>query len=214
VNLPVEVQSEVNSSLALAESAGAIVVATAEQYLEAGGLLRDLKGKVKVLEDTRKRLVAPFVEGKKALDDFFKAPQDTLKAAIDRLGTGMVTYDRKQRDEAARLQREADARAAAEQARLNAVAEAAREAGKPLAAAVAEAKAANVEAVSVPTPVVKVAGLTFRDVWKFRVVDANLIPREFLCVDEAKLGKFARDSKGQCSMTGVEFYTEQTSVGR
>jgi hypothetical protein len=214
MNLPVEVQSEVTQSLALAEQARQFVVTTANDYIEAGGILCNLKATIKLIDAKREELKAPVLETGRRIDGWLKPPINEMTEAGKVLGAKMSAFDRARREEAARLQREADARKATEQARLNAEAEVAREAGKPLAAAVAEAKAANVESANVPTPVVKVAGLTFRDVWRARVVDESLVPREFLTVDPVKLGKFARDTKGQNPVAGIVFYAEQTSVGR
>ena len=83
------------------------------------------------------------------------------------------------------------------------------------------------EAIAAPAPVVVLPNVTqgvvtFTRVWKWRypggtddartsppaVVQRTLalIPREFLKVDEAKLGTYARAMKGGATVPGIEFY--------
>jgi hypothetical protein len=49
---------------------------------------------------------------------------------------------------------------------------------------------------------------TFRTVWKFRIVNADLIPQEYLCVDEMKIGAVVRATKGAVTIPGVVNYSE------
>lgn len=68
----------------------------------------------------------------------------------------------------------------------------------------------------------KVTGLSFRPNWKFRVIDADLIPREYLLPDDPtdpegypKIGKIVRDMKGQTNIPGIVAYEgDPISVGR
>lgn len=72
-------------------------------------------------------------------------------------------------------------------------------------------------AAAVAAPVVEVApvierqkGEATRKIWKARVVDESLIPREWLVVDTKSLDAFARATKGIKSVSGVEFYEESS----
>lgn len=114
--------------------------------------------------------------------------------------------------------------AAAEEARKQAVAEvealrarAANEAAMALALGDTElateiveqaADAAGDVMAAVPTATAK--GFAVRTSWRFRVVDAAAVPREYLCVDERKLGETVRRLKGYTQIPGVEVYAEQT----
>jgi hypothetical protein len=77
-----------------------------------------------------------------------------------------------------------------------------------------------VEAAISPTAVIpqavtgapKVNGVSQRTVWKYRVVDEKAVPREFLCVDETKLGKYTRAMGASAKVAGVEFYPETTTA--
>lgn len=59
----------------------------------------------------------------------------------------------------------------------------------------------------------RVAGLSTRSTWKFKVTDETLIPRDYLCVDEVKIGAQVRAFKQMTRIPGVEVYEDQTLVG-
>jgi uncharacterized membrane protein YqiK len=71
-------------------------------------------------------------------------------------------------------------------------------------------KVDNVQVLpEIQAPVIeKIKGLGIRDNWKFRVVDEKLVPREYLCVDEIKIGKVVRALKKDCKIEGIEIYAE------
>lgn len=124
--------------------------------------------------------------------------------------------------EADQRQREADERAAAERRQ----AEAARAAGNIAEAEKHERKADQVEqraearvevlqerASSVVAPVLpaappKVSGLSSRQVWKYRVKNLSLVPREYLMLDEKKTGGVVRAMKADTNIPGIEVYPE------
>lgn len=57
-------------------------------------------------------------------------------------------------------------------------------------------------------------GISYRENWKFRVVDDSKIPREYMTVDEKKIGGVVRALKGETRIAGVEVYSEQVVAGR
>lgn len=134
---------------------------------------------------------------------------------------------RRERARLATLQAETEAKARAEQERLRREAEAAAAAGRAAEAAKLAAKAdkaeekaaAKVEELQmreamVVAPVIqreapKVAGVATREVWKYRVADPALVPREYLMLDEQKIGKVVRALKGDTQIAGVEVYSER-----
>jgi hypothetical protein len=117
---------------------------------------------------------------------------------------------RKRADEARRA---AEAASAAERARLLKEAEAADR--KAAAANVKaeqkqeEAAAAIPTTIEVATSTVKQAGESKSVTWKARVIDANLVPREWLIPDEMAINTFVRATKGLKQIPGVEIYPEQ-----
>jgi hypothetical protein len=66
----------------------------------------------------------------------------------------------------------------------------------------------------VPTNITRVAGAAARTTWKARVVNPNLVPREYLIVDESALNKIAGVMKERAKVPGVEFYPETAVHGR
>lgn len=71
----------------------------------------------------------------------------------------------------------------------------------------------------VPAPVVassitRVGGFVAKEVWKARVVNPGLVPREWMLVDLAALNKHAANRKSMAIVPGVEFFCETTAHGR
>jgi hypothetical protein len=58
------------------------------------------------------------------------------------------------------------------------------------------------------------AGLVIREDWKFSIVDASLIPREYLVPDEKKIGRIVRALKGDANIPGVRAYAVKSTVVR
>ena len=273
-----EVREIEASADAIVERARAIVVTSPAEYEFAGEELRDIKTRLRRLEELRTSITRPINDSLRKINEFFAGPKTRLEEAERAYKRGMVEYDqrlererreaqrkaeeeaaaerrrteaaaaearRKAQEEADRLAREAAAkraaeekarreaaeaeaagnRAAAEAARIEAE-RAAREAAKldqraeakvEKAEARAEAlelQAAAVVAEVVDMPVAKAAGVAARTIWKHRVVDPALVPREYLMVDEKKLAGVARAVKGSIQIPGVEMYPEQQMAAR
>jgi len=84
-------------------------------------------------------------------------------------------------------------------------------------AVLAEAIAAPAPVVVLPDTTKQIAGLKLRRTYLWRYVGdkdkaAKIIPREFLCVDEQKIGAFARSMKGSGTIPGIEFYSEDVPI--
>lgn len=155
----------------------------------------------------------------------------TLKPLLDaqkELSSKLVAFER---------QVEADRRAEQERLRIEAQAKAdaeAKEEAERLAledaveleaagdVAGAEAVLSNpapiapryVPAPVVASPITRIAGAVGKEVWKARVVNPALVPREWLIVDEAGLNKHAANRKSMAVVPGVEFYPESSVHGR
>lgn len=134
---------------------------------------------------------------------------------------------RAERERLARQAAEAEAKARAEQDRLRREAEEAAAAGRAAEAAKLSAKAekveeraaAKVEALQlqeamVVAPVIqreapKVAGVSFRDVWKFEVTDPAAVPRQYLVIDESRIRKVVQALRGDADIPGVRVWCEK-----
>jgi hypothetical protein len=119
----------------------------------------------------------------------------------------------------------------AEESRLNALAKkeeeerllmealAAEEEAKRNGATKEEAaqEAAAIMEEPVYTPPVQVAkatpklagGPVYRTVWKFRILNVNLIPRNYMIPDEKAIGGVVRSTQGRVSIPGIEPYEER-----
>jgi hypothetical protein len=144
-----------------------------------------------------------------------KAAASTVEAESKRLRDERQTWKAAQD----RLQREAERQAALEahlreQARLQEEAALLEQQGHhALAEAVIE------EAVSAPAPVVVLPSFVPKDLpkrtlYKWRVVNQALVPREFLTLDEKKLTGYANAMKSAARVPGLEFYTEEIDIVR
>jgi hypothetical protein len=71
-----------------------------------------------------------------------------------------------------------------------------------------------VPAPIVPSPLTRVSGAVGKETWKARITNINLVPREWMIVDEAALNKHAANRKQMAVVPGVEFYAETSMHGR
>jgi hypothetical protein len=140
----------------------------------------------------------------------FDQEQERLRRAVEQ----RLLHEQRAREakEAERLRREAEDRQLAE-------ALAATEIGDDDLAEAIVSAAPVVELpppapVIVPTKVQAVAGASTRTTWKFRIVNAALIPREYLAVDEAKIGGVVRAMKEAANIPGIEAYPDATTSFR
>jgi colicin import membrane protein len=60
----------------------------------------------------------------------------------------------------------------------------------------------------------KVSGISTRKLWAFRITDPALIPREYLLIDEQKIGGVVRALKDATNIPGVEAYQKDSLASR
>ena len=138
-----------------------------------------------------------------------KAERDRAEAAAAKQRA--IEADQRRIAEAA--QRAAEQASAADRARLQAEAAAAQ---RKADAAAAKAEAKDDQAAAVIATVVTVAlvglpvvvGQSIRKIWKARVVNAAVVPREWMVVNHPALDAFAKATKGAVAVAGVEMYSE------
>jgi len=144
------------------------------------------------------------------------------KARKEKAKAEAIAKKQRDKEEAAR-QVEAEARRKAQEAtsekerkEAEALAEKSR---KQAAAAKAKADAKQEQAAAVVAPViatVKEQGKStgVRSVWKARVTDFALVPRDYLEVNQKALDSFARCTDGKGEVPGVEMYEDKSLVLR
>jgi len=65
---------------------------------------------------------------------------------------------------------------------------------------------------SPPKPALE--GVSVRTIWKFRIIDENAIPREYLKIDETSIGVVVRTMKDRTRIPGIEVYSEDSLAAR
>ncbi|MDE3244474.1 MAG: hypothetical protein KGN80_00190 [Acidobacteriota bacterium] len=234
------VEKEAKAVMALVSAP--VVVNSVEDYREADEGFAAVKAMRKANEKTRKEIADPIYQAWKNVNARFGVIDDDL-AKVEKFYSGPMTQWQRAQDDI-RRKAEADTAAekkrmddvAAEKVRVEKAKmeaaqmslEGARAAGDPFAELMAEeeveeAKQAALQAIrdarntvvepNAPTQTTA-AGSRVNRPWKFRVVDAAMVPREYLMVDESKLGQLARSAKSDAAVPGVEFYEDIVIGGR
>ncbi len=188
------------------------------RYEESGLELGKVKARIKQLDAERMEMTRPLDESKKKIMDKYRPFLENLDKAKLALESEIRRYAAEQERIRREEQRRVEEAARKEQQRLQALAQA--KADKAAAAGKAEKAQEILENVRhvpvaiVQTIVPKVAGMSMREVWKFRITDPKLIPREYLLVNETMLGKLATATRGAVTVPGVEFCTEAQIANR
>lgn len=194
------------------------VVATDEDYTAAADHLKAVKAKSKELEALRKEMTRPLDESKAKIMEFFRRPSSMLERAEGLIKNAMGAWHQKQEAirEAQRReqQRQLDEIRAAQAAKLEAEAAAKLKEGRE-----AEAMACLVAAEELPTTVKvaaapKPAGVSYRTLWRWKVVDFKALPDQCKMVNDKVLNAMVVSTKGETSIPGVEVYSEQVVASR
>lgn len=140
----------------------------------------------------------------------FRQAEEIIKR---KLGTYQADVERKRQEEAEKLRREAEAKAEADRI---AKAEQQMDSGDMAGCKqTLEAPAVYVPPQRVTTPEPpKVAGVSFKDVWKFEIVDASKLPIEYLMPDEKAIRKTVSGLMGKTNIPGVRVWSEKGVSGR
>jgi hypothetical protein len=148
---------------------------------------------------------------------------DGLDAFNTRARTLLGNYDQKQerirREEERRLAEEERQR---EQQRINREAKLLEKQGQKEMANAVRQTPISAPAISLPSTVPDVKGLSFREDWKWRPAGGDspearaaavkLVPREYLMLNEVALNALARGMKGTVKVPGIEFYCVKTPI--
>lgn len=215
------------AALAMAGRATALQIIDDASLAEANALGSDVASTLRSVEKRRKFFVEPLNHHVKAINDLFRRLSDPLRSADEQLRKKILSWraaEQKRIDEARRAA-EAAAREEARKAQEKAAAaEAARLAGENRKAAQLERAAEKAQLVAETTATTAAVLLgagpaksmdagdgaknkTSR-VWRFEVVDAAHVPRQFLAVDEKSIR--AAVAQGAREIPGVRiFETEQ-----
>ena len=187
-----------------------LMVIDSVSYVAAGELWKAIKAiRVKIADTFDKSIKAAhelhkgLVAKKKEHDGPLDAAERMVKKAM---GDYDAEQDRIRKAEEARLREIARKE---EEERLLQEAIAAEASGNKEEAAAIMEEPVYVAPVVVKKEVPKVQGMSFRTIWKFRIVDEKKIPREYLTPDMVKIGGVVRSMKKQTNIPGIESYEER-----
>lgn len=198
-------------ALSIRQQADGIVVTDAFTYQTAAEFLKGVKMAEKEVMVFFEPMVTAANDAHKKILARRKTLTDKLGAAYFHVNRQLGEYKRREDEERRKKQAEIEAlaRKHAEDAAL-ATAVALEQAGDARGADAILAAPVAAAPVVVQSQVPRVEGLRARETWRFRIVDASAIPREFLAPDEQKIGAIVRALKGETRIAGIEVYTELT----
>lgn len=198
-----------SKALAVVDQANALAISNNEDYKAAGTFITGLKALEKEIDS----IFNPMKTKAHAAWKEIVGQQQKVKEPLER-ARGIVNpriicwrneQERIRQAEEDRLRREAEKKE--EEDRLARAEEAEKAGAKEEAEAILN-EPAEVQNIVVAKTTPKLASVSFRQNWKFEVIAEALVPREFLCVDEVKLGQYARSFKEKATVAGVKFYAE------
>lgn len=188
-------------------------VVDADTYEIAAELGKSIKAEIKNRIEFFRPIKQSMDAAKGTVLDAEKKAIAPLNQALAHLDTQVTTWRREQE----RIQAE-KSRAAAEEARQRIEAQRAKEAaaarakGQEKLALALETAPVDTPKDLVPSTIPAVSGLKKRTNWKFRVVDAAQIPREYLTPDLVKIGEHVREQKENAKIQGIEVYADEHTI--
>ena len=211
-----EITSEARALVSQAEhdltTLESFTITSPVEFQQSADLLKLVKSRYNEIESKRKELVKPIDDAKKGLQDFFNPPLLRLKNAEMHIKSAITNWQNQERLRVAEQERKLRELALKEQQRIDGEAlTAATEAHQKGDSAFAEEILNNVPQVGIPaivSPDNKAQGISMRDNWKYRVIDANLIPRDYMMPDDKLLTSIAKAKHDGMKIPGVEFYNE------
>lgn len=202
-------------AVALVDQAKGIRITNAEGYAGAGDMLKVIKGHQKRLEELRTSFTGPINDSLRAINGFFKGQSDQLVDAERAVKKHMIAWQNEQERIQRLEQAKAEEAARKERERLAAQAAKAAEKGKEERAQALEAQAAATVAPVIPQAAApKAAGISTREVWQYQVTNIEQIPREYLMLDENKIGQVVRAMKGDTKIPGIRVWAEKSLASR
>lgn len=163
--VPAQAQQGLATSLAEAQEVveylRMVTISTAEDYAEGAEQLREVKGRIKALEQEKKRLLDPLKIAQKQISALVDAPLETFKQAERIMKAALTAFDERREAEAIKKMQEAAAQGAEGDA---------------------EQALATLNEIEV-TP--EVRGVSFKTLLDFEVEDQLKVPQAYLQVNRA-----------------------------
>jgi hypothetical protein len=185
-----EAHNETTRAKQAVELIKSLRVVTQEHILAASPLLQQIKGDMKRLDERKKAITKPLNDALRSVRDLFRPAEQALEEAERHLKTEIGNAQRNIQ-EANRLA------ALATQAAL--------QQHDVRAAALASGA---IQATEAPQ------GISYRDRFEFRIVDAAKLPREFLMPDERRIRAYIAEHGERASIPGVAIEKRVAVVAR
>ena len=193
-------------AVSMLERAQALTIRDNADYLAVDQFCVDLKGLEKQIVDHHKAIKeAAWQAHKTAVATEAKALVPVVEArkiAKGKLSAWEDEQDRLRQEEGERLRKIEEKRAADERKKEI---EKAKKAGDKATAKELKAAPLNVAPVVLQDTTPKAQTVTQKR-WAYRVVDPMKVPREYLMLDEIKIGGVVRSTKGTVKIPGIEAY--------
>lgn len=205
-----ELQGEARAIL---DKANAVAIVDDTTFRGAADLLRTFKTYSKRVSDTFDPLIKSQNEAVKKTRETMKTfarPAEEAEGIVKRkMADYQQEQERRAAEEAARLREQAMKEA--EERRLQEAIALERAGDKRAAEAAIEAPIVAPPPPIAARPTPKVEGVSFKTAYKFEVTDESIVPREFLKVDEVKLGGYVRSMKAAAidKIPGVRVWEEK-----
>jgi uncharacterized protein YdiU (UPF0061 family) len=187
------------------------MVSNPDEYQGAGVFLKGVKVLLGKIAETFDPVIDQAHKAHKTACAAKKQYTEPLEAAErvvkSKMGTFISQEETKRREQEDRLRREAIERSQA--AQLQAAVDAEERGEKDVAEAILDARP-MAPIVKVDRSDLKVEGVSKVTIWRFRIVNPKLIPREFLIPDEKAIGAVVRQSREATSIPGIEVYPEES----
>ena len=214
IDQKLDVKEIKKESTALAVKANSFTITTDDQYVEAMSFAKFIKESIKKVEKAFDPIIKQAHKTWKAAiaqKGQYIAPREAALKILDSKGRAFRIEQEKIRQEE---QRKAQELANKEAERQRKLAEKAQARGDEKKAQEFTAKAEEVAAITpvIASKVSKIEGVAIRKIWKFRIVDDRLLPREWLTPDMNKIGATVRATKGTLRIPGIEIYQEDSSI--
>ena len=202
-------------ALSVPDQARAILIKSQADYARAGEIILTIKAIRKKITETFKPIKQKMDAAKQEVLDQERKADAPLKEAEAFLTPQIIAWSAEQEKirlaEEKRLQE--IARKEEEDRQLSAAVDAEIHGDKDSAEEIINTPV-YVPPVVVQKEVPKVAGMSIRENWKFRIIDETKIPRQYLKVDDVKIGGVVRSLKLQHNIPGIEVYNEGSVAGR
>ena len=209
-----EIQRIERQSIEVLDQSMLLRIFDTDSFSRATRFLKDLKDVQAEINGAFDPIIqAQHQAHKKSLEAKRKYSSPLLKAegiVKEKIKDYHLEQDRIRQEEEARLYHEAKK---AEEERLLQMAEQAEKAGDTEEAEAILKQPVNAPVISLQSKT-KGKGVSYREVWKFRVKDVDLIPNTYKVVDKRKIGAVVRALKDKTNIPGIEVYCDNSVAVR